>query len=187
MIPFQSLGERRRSPLFAPYDVGPAGIGKTRLATEVAMCMSDDFESGVLFISLVTLRQPDQILPTIAQAINVDPSDDSLLFARIASALQSSTLLMVLDNFEQIIPASHHLNHLLSSCQKLKLLVTSREVLFLRSERLFHVGISSRNSGISCSSAPPSTDPSEALGVPTHPKECPIYCWDLYSSGRRSA
>jgi predicted ATPase/DNA-binding CsgD family transcriptional regulator len=116
---------------------GPGGVGKTSLALQVAHELGDTFAGGAHFISLAANRDPTLILPTIAQALGIAESPDRLLFDSLKDFLRERQILLLIDNFEQVISAAPLLSELLSATGKLKLLVTSREALRLRGEREF--------------------------------------------------
>ena len=117
---------------------GAAGIGKTRLALQVATDLLEDFADGVAFVSLAPIRDPTLVLATIAHTLGLhapgnEPGDPLRAF------LWNKRLLLVLDNFEHVMAAASHLVDLLAASPHLKLLVTSREVLHLRVEQQFAV------------------------------------------------
>jgi len=118
---------------------GPAGVGKTRLALQVAMELRDDFADGVFFVSLAPLRDPACVVPTIAHTFALQERRDLPFFNVLTTYLQDKHLLLLLDNFEQVLPAGPLLADLLSACPDLKLVVTSREGLHLRAEHRFPV------------------------------------------------
>ena len=118
---------------------GPGGTGKTRLALQVASELGDVFVGGVFFVSLASINDPMLVMPTIARALGIRDSMGQPVFARLVEVLQQKRVLLLLDNFEQIVEAAPQLADLLSSCPQLKLLVTSREVLHVRSEHEFAV------------------------------------------------
>lgn len=119
--------------------VGPGGIGKSRLALEVAQRALDDFEDGVTVVPLDTVSKASMVLPTIVQALELQsPPGESPLKA-LENRLQSKEMLIVLDGFEHVIGAAPAVAELLERCGRLKVLVTSREVLRLSGERLFEV------------------------------------------------
>jgi non-specific serine/threonine protein kinase len=114
--------------------VGPGGVGKTRLAIAVAESLADT----AVFVDLSPLRDPSLVLPTVADVLGV--RDGSSPTQRLLQdALQEAELLLVLDNFEQVIAAAPHIGELIGSCPKLQVLATSRAALNLSWERLFPV------------------------------------------------
>ena len=105
---------------------GPGGMGKTRLAIQTAADLAGSFPDGVWFVELAALREPEHVLPAVAATIGAaaDPAEH----------VGGQRLLLVLDNFEQVIGAAPSLSPLLSACPNLALLVTSRERLHLAGE-----------------------------------------------------
>jgi predicted ATPase len=118
---------------------GSAGVGKTRLALEMAVTLRATFTEGVQFVSLATLLDPELVLSTIAEQLGLRERANQSVLSRLVTVLQEQQLLLVLDNFEQVISAAPRLAELLAACPRLKLLVTSREVLHLRAEQQFEV------------------------------------------------
>jgi predicted ATPase/transcriptional regulator with XRE-family HTH domain len=116
---------------------GSAGVGKTRLALQTAAELSDACEDGALFVSLAALSDPDMVLPAIARALGLEEQSALPPPTLLAGALRERRMLLVLDNFEQVMAAAPQLAALLEECPELKLLVTSREVLHLRAEQQF--------------------------------------------------
>lgn len=119
--------------------IGPGGTGKTRLAIEVGNLMKDRFKDGVLFISLAPIESKDKFLSLIAQNLDINSANLSNLNILIESYLTDKSLLLILDNFEQIVEAGIYLSSWLKSARELKILVTSRTPLLLRSEILYQV------------------------------------------------
>ncbi len=118
---------------------GTGGVGKTRLALAIATEMQEEFPDGVCFVSLAPIQDADLVLPTIAQTLGLHGSRTRSPLEGLQDALHEQQLLLVLDNFEQVVQAAPSLVELLAACPHLKLLVTSREVLHVRGEREFVV------------------------------------------------
>ncbi len=118
---------------------GPGGSGKTRLSLQVAAELCDPFTDGVYFVNLAPISDPAFVLPKIAQTLGLHEVAGQPLLDHLKGELQEKQLLLVLDNFEQVVRAAPQLVDLLAACPKLKLLVTSREVLHVRAEREFGV------------------------------------------------
>jgi predicted ATPase len=116
---------------------GPGGVGKTRLAVEMAALVQRDFDDGVRFISLASLQDTAFVLPSIAQALQLQGSGSFAPLEHLKAFLHAQHCLLVLDCFEHIIDAAPLLVELLVSCPALKLLVTSRETLHVRGEHEF--------------------------------------------------
>jgi predicted ATPase/DNA-binding XRE family transcriptional regulator len=118
---------------------GPGGIGKTRLALQAAADMLDDFANGAYVVVLAPISDPALVVATIAQTFGVTESASRPLLESLKAELHDKDMLLLLDNFEQVLDAAPQLAELLASCPKLKLLVTSREVLHLYGEHEFGV------------------------------------------------
>lgn len=113
---------------------GPGGIGKTRLGLEVAAELGQDFADGIFFVALAPIRHKDLVIPAIAQTLGVrDPSGRPLLES-VSAHLRGQHLLLLLDNFEQVLEAAPLLTALLQNCPRLTILVTSRARLHLYGE-----------------------------------------------------
>ena len=113
---------------------GPGGVGKTHLALEVAHDLVPDFADGVYFVPLAAISEPDFVLPAIAQAVGLREADIRSPLEVLQAALANQSLLLLLDNFEQILAAAPPLADLLAVCPQVKLLVTSRATLRLQGE-----------------------------------------------------
>ena len=118
---------------------GPPGIGKTRLALEVASQVADEFEDGVYFVSLAPISDPGLVLPALARALHISEVAGRSLVESMKEHLSNKRILLVLDNFEHVIGAAPHVVDILTSCPWIKALVTSRESLRVRGERKFPV------------------------------------------------
>jgi predicted ATPase/class 3 adenylate cyclase len=118
---------------------GPAGVGKTRLALQVAAELSDEFTDGVFVVALAPVNAPEQVLSAMTQTLGISESSDLPLFSLLEAALKGKHLLLLLDNFEQVVEAAVLLADLLSACPRLKVVVTSRRRLQVRAEHEFIV------------------------------------------------
>jgi hypothetical protein len=118
---------------------GTGGVGKTRLALHIATEVQSSFPDGVSFVSLAPIQDAALVLPAIVQALRLQGSSTRPPLELLKAVLQEQHLLLLLDNFEQVVAASPLLVELLAACPHLKLLVTSREVLHVRGEREFVV------------------------------------------------
>ncbi|GAA1982197.1 DUF4062 domain-containing protein [Microbacterium pumilum] len=119
--------------------VGPGGIGKSRLAIEAGRASADLFPDGAYFVALEAVLDPDLLLPTIAAALGIRESGESALLERLSGALGDRRVLIVLDNFEQIVDAAPALVRVFSVAPNARFLVTSRIVLRIRGERVYEV------------------------------------------------
>jgi len=120
---------------------GAGGVGKTRLATVVAQRVSGGFADGVVFVSLASIRHPDLILPAIAERLRVAEVPGVPPEAALIDTLRNLTMLLVLDNFEQVVVAGATVTRLLAACPGLKVMVTSRTRLGVSGEREFVVPV----------------------------------------------
>jgi predicted ATPase/DNA-binding CsgD family transcriptional regulator len=118
---------------------GPGGIGKTRIALQIATDLRQDFSAGVCFVSLEPLRDPALVASTIANALGLRETARISVLDQLKDCLCSQHLLLLLDNFEQVAPAAPLLTDLLAACPKIKVLVSSRTRLHVRGEHEFVV------------------------------------------------
>lgn len=118
---------------------GAGGIGKTRLAMEVAQRMGPAFRDGVYFVPLSSVNDADRVLPTVVQSIFPGELGAQTPLELLKRSFGDKQVLLVLDNFEQVIQAAVSLRELTRACAGLKILVTSREVLRLSGEQEFRV------------------------------------------------
>jgi predicted ATPase/class 3 adenylate cyclase len=115
---------------------GTGGVGKTRLALQVAAEVVEQFADGVWFIRLSRLNDPDLVIATIAQTLGIKDSGGQSVSDTLCEYLRARALLLVLDNFEQLVEASSAVAELLSECPGLMVLVTSRLPLHVRGEKV---------------------------------------------------
>jgi DNA-binding SARP family transcriptional activator len=99
---------------------GPGGVGKTRLALEVATAMLGELEQGACFVDLAPLRDPGLVLPTVARALGLDEEPGQTALATLRRALRAAELLLVLDNCEQVLAAAPAIAELLAGCRRLR-------------------------------------------------------------------
>jgi predicted ATPase/DNA-binding XRE family transcriptional regulator len=118
---------------------GPGGVGKTRLAVQVALEWFTVSSGETVFVPLTTVRDPAQVDAAIAAALDVPEADVQSWRDRIVARLRDERLLLLLDNFEHLIDAAPLVADLLAACPGLKLLVTSREPLCIRPEHALPV------------------------------------------------
>ncbi len=123
--------------------IGPAGVGKTRLALAAAALLAEQsptrFPDGVTLVDLAPIRDPSLVLPAIARALGLTDSGHPPLPERLRDVLHERAALLVLDNCEQVLPAGAALADLLAGCPGLALLVTSRVPLQLRWEQTVRI------------------------------------------------
>jgi predicted ATPase len=118
---------------------GPGGVGKTRLALQVAGGLRDRFRAGVCFVSLASVRDPGLVLPTLAQELGIREYGGQPLWEVLRAQLQGQQLLLLLDNFEHVLAAAPLVADLVAACPLVKTLVTSRSLLQVRGEHQFEI------------------------------------------------
>jgi predicted ATPase len=118
---------------------GPGGTGKTRLALQAASELLDRFTDGVYFVDLAAIREPEAVPAAIARTVGLRETGDRPLIDEIKAQLRARTMLLLVDNFEQVTSAAPMIGELLQDCRHLRLLVTSREALHLRGEHIHPV------------------------------------------------
>ncbi|MCG8351924.1 MAG: tetratricopeptide repeat protein [Chloroflexales bacterium] len=118
---------------------GPGGVGKTRLGISAADQLFDAFSDGIFLISLAPISDPTLVVDTIAQVLGVKEVGGRTLLETLKAILRDKQMLLVLDNFEQLLGATPLFNDMLASTQHLKFLVTSRAVLHISGEHEFAV------------------------------------------------
>jgi predicted ATPase/DNA-binding CsgD family transcriptional regulator len=116
---------------------GMGGVGKTSLAVEAAGRVKDDFEHGAAFVPLAQVSSVDELLPAVAQALGVQPPSGGDLQRAVLDQLSNLHLLLVLDNFENLLDEAVLVRDMLMAGPRLKVLVTSREKLNLEAELLY--------------------------------------------------
>jgi predicted ATPase len=118
--------------------LGPGGTGKTRLSLQVAQELFKQFSHGVFFVPLADDTNSDQLISRIAQQLEVREGG-RLLFENVKDFLREKQVLLVLDNFEQLVSAAPTVADLLASAPQLKIITSSRIALKLQSEREYQV------------------------------------------------
>ena len=118
---------------------GPGGIGKTRLAIQVAADLLEDFADGVWFVRLSRLSDPSLVIPTIAETLGLKEVGDQSLAETLRLHLRERRVLLVLDNCEHVAAAAPDVADLLETCPAVSVLATSRMALRLRGEHEYPV------------------------------------------------
>src|SRR5712692_7649761 len=118
---------------------GTGGVGKTRLALAVAAAVSSAFADGIGFVALAALTDPGLVASTIAQSLGVREQGSRPLLDSLKDHLREQQLLLLLDNFEQVVSAAPVVAELLAAAPRLQVLVTSRASLYLSGEHEFVV------------------------------------------------
>jgi predicted ATPase len=117
--------------------VGPGGVGKTRVAVELASSTAAQFPDGVTWVSLAGILDPALVVPTLAAALGMRETGGQSLPELLAHTLQAHHHLLVLDNVEQVVDAAPQLAALLQACPQLHIVATSRTPLQVRGEHVF--------------------------------------------------
>jgi predicted ATPase/DNA-binding SARP family transcriptional activator len=118
---------------------GPGGTGKTRLALDVATALRDELADGVFFVDLAPIRDPELVISTIIQVLGARETGEQSLLESLKAHLRERQMLLLLDNFEQVVSAAPLIVELLEAAPRLKVLATSREPLHVRGEQEFPV------------------------------------------------
>ena len=118
---------------------GPGGIGKTRLAVEVARKLSHHYHDGVYFVELQPVRSVDYLVSTIVDVVAPQLRGQSEIQTALFQNVKNKQILIVVDNFEHLMPGVELVSALLANTTQLDLLVTSRRILNLREEWLYAI------------------------------------------------
>jgi len=118
---------------------GPGGTGKTRLALHTGADLLEAFDDGVFFVSLASITDPELVPSAIAKILGVRESAEQSLEESLKSYLHNKRLLLILDNFEQILEGAPLVGELVRACPDLKVLATSRIPLKLYAEQEYPV------------------------------------------------
>ncbi len=128
---------------------GPGGAGKTRLGVAVAASIVDRFMAGVQFVSLASITNPELVAAALAKALDIPQVAGRSVPQLIGDHLQKSgPFLLILDNFEQVLPAATVVAETLEACPSLKVLVTTRECLRVYGEQEFPVTSLAQDSAV---------------------------------------
>ena len=114
---------------------GPGGVGKTRLALQIATAVGESFPDGVWFVGLGAITDPDLVASTMAEVLNVREASDRPIADRLRDFLSEKRLLLLLDNFEHVLEAAPLVAEFLGACPGLTILATSRARLRVSGER----------------------------------------------------
>lgn len=129
----------RRGDLRLVTLTGPGGTGKTRLALQAAADLVEDYPGGVYFVSLAPVSDPELLVPTVAQTLGLREQPGESLLDTVSGYLRDKSMLLLLDNLEQITEAGPDIAGLLATASTLNVLATSRAPLRLSGEHVFPV------------------------------------------------
>jgi predicted ATPase/class 3 adenylate cyclase/Tfp pilus assembly protein PilF len=119
---------------------GAGGTGKSRLGIQVALDLNEHFADGVYLVVLEAIQDPQLVIPTIARTLGLsERAGGPSLAEMLKDHLCNRQMLLLLDNFEQVLPAAPQIADLLENCRRIKILVTSRAPLHLRAEKVIPV------------------------------------------------
>lgn len=118
---------------------GPGGVGKTRIAVAVAAQIGSEFPDGARFADLSPIREPQRVLPTIARSLGLTDKGTQPVAEQLVGHLANRTMLIVVDNVEQVVSAAPDIAGLLASCPGVAILATSRVPLRLSAEHEYLV------------------------------------------------
>ena len=118
---------------------GPGGTGKTRLSLRVATELANGFRDGACFVGLAPITSPDLVPSTIVRALNLADLPGMSAVETLKDGLENKNMLLVVDNFEQVLGAAAVVAELLASCREIKILITSRAPLRVAAEQEFPV------------------------------------------------
>ena len=118
---------------------GPGGTGKTRLSLKVAEHIADAFADGVYFVDLAPISDSALVATAIAYSLNIKEGGDQSIINALERAIGQRAILLILDNYEQVIEAAPVVSNLLASASHTKIIVTSREPLRVSGEQIYPV------------------------------------------------
>lgn len=118
---------------------GIGGVGKTRISLQVGQKLLEAFANGVFFVSLASVRDDTLVLPTIAETFGIEETAEQDSLELLKNYLSTKKMLLILDNFEHILPSAPRIASLLGASPDLKILVTSRSLLRLSFEHNYPI------------------------------------------------
>ncbi len=119
--------------------LGSGGTGKTTLAIHLAHRLKAKFDDGVVFVDLAAITDANQVGAIVAEHLELQDSGKQSIGKTVTDYLKDKNLLLILDNFEQILDAAQLVNDIAANCTDVKVLVTSRSALNLRTEHIYHL------------------------------------------------
>lgn len=118
---------------------GPGGVGKTRLALEIAVRLNDLFTDGVYFIALAPLASPENILNAVIDSLSLHTDTNQDLQQQLCNYLSEKHILLIMDNYEHLLEGASLISAILDVASQVRVLVTSRELLNLQEECVWQV------------------------------------------------
>ncbi|HEX3724394.1 MAG TPA: helix-turn-helix domain-containing protein, partial [Nitrolancea sp.] len=119
---------------------GPPGMGKTRLTLATAEMMAAEFADGAVFVPLAPVRKASRVPEVLAQKLGIQSDGFTSVDQQLTDHLQTKNILLVVDNFEHVLDAGSTIVHILATCPRVKLLVSSRAALNIQGEYRFDLG-----------------------------------------------
>jgi transcriptional regulator with XRE-family HTH domain len=119
--------------------IGPGGVGKTRIAQQLAAHLQGSFVDGIIFVPLGEIQDPEMVAVSVAHVLNLPDAADQSLIARLQAYLHMQRILLILDNFEHMLSAASLVVNLLAACPCLTVLCTSRARLNIYGEQVVPV------------------------------------------------
>ncbi len=119
--------------------LGAGGIGKSRLSLQVGASLQDEYEDGIFFVALAPVSRPEAVIEVIAQNLKVEEAGSTTTLDAVKTHLHNRQVLLVLDNFEQVIDSAPLVNELLAAAPRIKILTTSREELLIYGEHVYRL------------------------------------------------
>ena len=132
-----AICERLRGDVRILTLTGPGGIGKTRVAIEVAERLAPEYADGARFVALSSISDPELVGVTVATALGLHPDSGQTALEALVEELRDTQLVLVIDNYEHLLAAAPLASELASAARGLKILATSRAPLHIRGEHLW--------------------------------------------------
>jgi predicted ATPase len=139
---------------------GPGGVGKTRIVVELGRLLAPEFLDGVAFIALAEVTDPAQLVPALADALDVKEAEERTLAEGVAALIGDKKALLLLDNLEQVVAAAPDVAGLIESCPGLQIVTTSRTPLRIAAEREY---------ALDPLELPPPSDPASTESLGSYP------------------
>lgn len=119
--------------------LGAGGTGKTTLSIHLAHALTSNFQDGVFFIPLAPVTDSDLVASTIADVLELQDSGNQSMEKTLVDFIKDKNMLLVMDNFEQVVDASKVISEILAHCPSVQIIITSRSSLHIRGEYVYHL------------------------------------------------